>query len=229
MVQLSVTIQHVPWRKDRNIWTERVCDRLREEDPDLALTVVEDHERAGCWPTFRRALLAATGTHHVMLQDDVAICRDFLASTAAAIRARPADLLSLYTQSPMIEEARARGFAWLENPGESGPALVWPTALIPEFLEWQARHINPDFDSDTLRVSMWGLKTRRTTYATAPSLVQHLGSTSSSMNLDHPGRVSPFYIGSETSGLTIDWSRGLEAPPVDGKGINNHWWRYYHD
>src|SRR5262249_51425975 len=137
MENFSIAIQHTPQREDRREWVRRMLAQLNAENPEANVTVVEDKEREGCWPMYRRALKASGGgSHHLVLQDDLSLCADFIRSVAGVIRARPSNLVSLYTNSALVAEVRQRGESWLEKPA-MGPSVVWPQTLIQEFLEWQ--------------------------------------------------------------------------------------------
>lgn len=228
MNDLGIAIQHTPHRADRREWVRAMLTQLRRESPRLRVTVVEDARREGCWPTYRRALEAAgTATHHVVLQDDLALCKAFVRSVRAVIRARPDSLVTLYTNSDAVFRARARGESWIENASGAGPALIWPNKLIGEFLRWQDAHIRREFPWDDLRVSMWLVKTGRRAFATVPSLIQHLGCGVSTLDLNGRSKVAAWYVGSEHSALDIDWSRGLSLPVKDNTPIRPLWWAYY--
>jgi hypothetical protein len=210
MSDFGIAIQHTPDRADRRGWVRAMLKQLRRESPSTPVAVVADRRLEGCWPTYRRALEAAGGApHHLVLQDDLALCGDFVASVRAVIRARPDSIVALYTNADSVFRARARGESWVEKAGASGPALLWPKGLIGEFLRWQEAHILEDFPWDTVRVSMWLIKTARRAYATVPSLTQHLGCGVSTLGLNGSCKVAAWYVGSERSALGIDWSRGL--------------------
>src|SRR5688572_6141367 len=71
----SVAIQHAPWADDRREWVRAMVEQLRDEAPELPVAIVADEARSGCWPTFRRALESGqSGTHHLLLQDDLELC-----------------------------------------------------------------------------------------------------------------------------------------------------------
>jgi len=230
MTDLSIAIQHTPAYPDRREWVRAMVSQLSKENPDIPLTIIEDTEREGCWPTYRRALLAAgAASHHLVLQDDIGLCRDFIASVANVIRARPGNLISLYTNAAAVTKARAKGDAWIEKAGICGPAMIWPKDLIGEFLEWQDAHIDPAFAWDTVRVSMWLIKTSKRAFATVPSLTQHLGCGLSTMGLNGRSKVAAWYIGAETSALGIDWSQGLRSPERDSTSVRPEWWQYFHE
>lgn len=231
MNDLSVAIQHTPSRDDRRRWAREMIAQLRREAPRLRVTLVSDETLEGCWPTYRRALEAAGGkaSHHVVLQDDLALCMDFVGSVRAVVRARPDSVVALYTNAHSVWRARERGESWVEKAGASGPALVWPRELIGEFLRWQEAHVRQDFPWDTVRVSMWLIKTGRKAFATVPSLVQHLGCGASTLGLNGRSKVAAWYVGSERSALGVDWTRGLSLPVREATNIPPEWWAYYRD
>src|SRR4030095_5754826 len=133
---VSIAIQHAPQSIDRRGWVKAMMDQLRFEDPEVPLVLVEDTNEEGCWPTYRRALAASgDAPHHLMLQDDLGLCRDFIETVKELIRVRPADLVALYTNSGSVHKARQRGESWIEKEGGAGPAVIWPTELIREFVE----------------------------------------------------------------------------------------------
>lgn len=229
MVDLSIAIQHTPGREDRRRWVQAMCGQIRNEDAQLQLSVIEDLAAEGCWPTHRRALEAVgSASHHLVLQDDVGLCGDFLYSVEQVIRAMPGHLISLYSNAQQVHGARALGDAWIVDYA-CGPAVIWPSHLIVEFLNWQERFIDAAFAWDNVRVSMWLIKTARQSFATVPSLVQHLGCTSSILGLNHPSKVAAWWIGEDRSGADVDWTRGREAPLEAECKIQSEWWDYYHE
>jgi hypothetical protein len=228
MVDLSVAIQHTPHREDRRKWAQAIIEQLRNENPDLPIAVIEDTQNEGCWPTYRRALEAAVAaSHHLVLQDDLGLCRDFIPSVKEVIRVKPANLIALYTNATSVFTARERGESWIEKSGVSGPAVIWPTGLIGEFLQWQDAHIDHNFVFDTVRVSMWLIKTSKRAFATVPSLTEHLGYESSTLGLNSPSKVAAWFIGEDTSALDIDWSLGASSPVQDGSNVRPEWWEHF--
>jgi hypothetical protein len=205
--------------------------QLRSEDPSVPIRLIEDTQLEGCWPTYRRALEAAgDASHHLVLQDDLGLCMDFIQSVKEVIRARPNNIIALYTNSDSVFRARDRGEAWVEKAGACGPSVIWPKDLIAEFLQWQDTHIDPGFEFDTVRVSMWLIKTSKKAYVTVPSLTQHLGCESSTLGLNSPTKVAAWYIGADQSALGIDWSRGLSSPAAqDSTPIRPEWWDHFRE
>ncbi|HSS22491.1 MAG TPA: hypothetical protein VLL54_20640 [Pyrinomonadaceae bacterium] len=227
-MNLSIAIQHTPDDSYRRTWVEAMLQKLRNEEPALPIHVVEDKERHGSWPTYRRTLMTANGaSHHLILNDDVSLCKDFLAAARKAISARPKNIISLYTNSPYVFTARQRGESWIEKSLVAGPAIIWPTALIREFIDWERVHIRTDFPWEDARVSMWLYKTCRRAFATVPSLAQHLGYKASLIGLNASSKVATWYVGDQRSALEIDWSRGLTAWIRDPERVKPEWWKFY--
>ena len=230
MIDLSIAIQHTPHREDRRQWARAIIEQLQNENPDVPIAVIEDTQCEGCWPTYRRALEAAVdASHHVVLQDDLGLCRDFIRSVKEVIRVRPENLIALYTNATSVLTARERGESWIEKAGVSGPAVVWPSGLIGEFLQWQDRHIDSSFEFDTVRVSMWLIKTSKRAFATVPSLTEHLGCESSTLGLNSRSKVAAWFIGEDRSALDIDWSLGVSTPVKDGSNVRPEWWEHFRD
>lgn len=230
MTGFSIAIQHSPNHADRRVWTQAMVEQLYRENPSIPVAVIKDTQREGCWPTYRRALDAACGaSHHLVLQDDLRLCRDFIRSVEGLIRARPRNLIALYTNANSVLTARDRGESWIEKAGVSGPAVIWPNDLITEFLQWQDTHIDCNFPWDTVRVSMWLIKTSKRAFATVPSLTQHLGCESSILGLNDPSKVATWYIGEDQSAVDIDWSLGLTSPAKDTTRILPEWWEHFRE
>lgn len=230
MTELSIAIQHTPSRADRRMWVQSMLKQLRSENPNIPIALIRDTQLEGCWPTYRRALEAAgEASHHVVLQDDVGLCKDFIKSVEGVIRVRTGNLIALYTNAESVFAARARGESWIERAGVCGPAMIWPKHLIAEFLQWQDSHIDSNFEFDTVRISMWLIKTSKRAFATVPSLTQHLGWESSTMGLNSSSKVATWYIGKDQSGLGIDWSLGVSSPVKDASNIKPEWWKHFRE
>jgi hypothetical protein len=227
MSDLSIAIQHTPGHIDRQQWTQAMVTQLQTENPEISISVIQDSQRQGCWPTYRRTLEAANGaTHHIVLQDDVELCDDFLKSVKTVIGMRSQNLIELYTHSPSAQAVRERGESWMQTYAAHGPGLIWPRNLISEFLNWQDQHIDPNCPWDDIRISMWLVKTSRQAFATVPSLIQHLGGLSSVMGLNSAKKIATWYIGATQSGTQVDWTKGFHTPLQDSEW-NPDWWQYF--
>ena len=149
MADLSIAIQHTPaHRGAAGMGQGDGQAQIRREDANIPLAVVEDKKREGSWPTFLRTLQATSGaTHHLVLNDDLALCKDFVSSVRRVIRARPFQPCS---RSTLIREWRsphgAQRESWIQNSGVEGAAVVWPRALIAEFVSVaKVFHVRPNW------------------------------------------------------------------------------------
>ncbi|WP_406191647.1 hypothetical protein [Streptomyces griseus] len=106
--------------------------------PELGLRVVVDPDPAGPPTALRTARLAwsavaAGATHHLVIQDDVTLCPDFLPHLLAAVRSRPEGALSFFTHwgshlSYAVRLAALEDLSWTEAVGTYLPtvALLMP-------------------------------------------------------------------------------------------------------
>lgn len=211
-MRLSAAVMAHPKR------SEMVSDLLERLDRDVPVVWDEVNDRHD---TGARAMEAfdPTCTHHLVIQDDALPCRDLLAGAERALEHVPDGCpASLYTgrAKPFGHEInralhRKRTDAcWVTMRGIYwGPAVILPTALIPEMLEWYrgegSRVVNYD-----RRMSTWFALSGVSTWYTRPSLVEHRGDESLSHH-GTKGRHALQFIGSDRSALGIDWS----GPVVD--------------
>ena len=180
------------------------------------IDVVEDPKREGVWPTTKRAwkrLWVTTGTHALVLQDDMLPCLGFYSLATAAIEANPSVPICFFTMRRMtlVEPARRAGLSWAAAPDVAiGGSTVMPMHLLEDFLKWEARNVDPAYPHDDGRLCLWAIDTKRLIWVTIPSLLQHVGDKST---LGHGGldRTAGWY---EDNPPDIDWTKGLYRPIV---------------
>jgi hypothetical protein len=181
---------------------------------------VVDRGEHGPWWSWRLCWIAglATGADHVLvIQDDVLPCRDFLGGVQQAIQHRPEDILGFFTVRRIQAEALEVHKSWIKSKTTWVQALVIPSATLPDFLEWSAAHIDPDYYSCDRRLTCYQLKKATPAFVSAPSLVEHIGSARSLIGhgkLPKP-RLASRFIGEDVSALTIDWDARLNDPLRD--------------
>lgn len=174
----------------------------------------------GLWPNHRRAwqahVRAPQATHHLVLEDDLVLCRDFLLGTKRAIASVRNGPISLYSVRKVCDRCRAESRHWAEIvDGSWGQALILPVDMVAEMLAWDARYLRQDYSDYDGRLLMWSLATGRTWYCTQPSLVDHAGASSSTIGFSNRNRRARWFIGADKSALDIDWTIGAEDPPRD--------------
>jgi len=206
MITLSAAIMHAGWAEERKFTVRALQNALR---PAHRLQLVVDNDRDGIWPTARRAWMAASGTHHMVVQDDVQLCEGFLELATAAIEARPDAAISFFGfAGKAIRAARDAGLSWVGIEGHAtGAAVCLPSAWVGEWLRWCRDHVAEDYRHDDTRLQVWLAATGRTMWFTVPCLAEHLGDkTSISGNRPPLARVAAVY--NQQPG-TIDWTKGL--------------------
>ncbi|WP_405008118.1 hypothetical protein OHV13_32155 [Kitasatospora purpeofusca] len=142
-IVLSAVVMSHPRRAAR---AEELCRAY----PELGLTVVYDPEPDGvpsAWRTARHAWAAVTpgATHHLVLQDDLALAPDFAARLREAVAARPDDPLCLFAEwgsrtANAVRIAALHGFSWAPVVDDYIPcaALVLPAQAARGFDEYAA-------------------------------------------------------------------------------------------
>lgn len=154
-------------------------------------------------------------THHLVIQDDVLPCTDFLRHARNALSAKPDRVTAFYvgtnafvTHRTMLVAAAA-GQSWVEGFFASwvpALALAIPSWMVPSLVEFEDG-TRPVADDDVY--GRWCRTNGWPWWATIPSLVDHDDNAPSLMRSVHAGgrRVAACWIGDCDPGL-IDWTRG---------------------
>jgi hypothetical protein len=185
--------------------------------PELPGAEVVWDEKNDRWDTGRRSLLAydPRASHHVVVQDDAILCRDFLGGVEAAAAVAGESPIGLYTGrvrphqntiTPTVRRALAQGAPFMVAPGPYwGVALVIPTAHIDELVAWGDG--NPTILNYDRRIAAWYEQQAVECWYTVPSLVDHRPvDENPSLISGRVGnrRAHRFCTG---SALDIDWTR----------------------
>jgi hypothetical protein len=215
-MSLSVAIMAHPGRKAQ---VAQLLDRIGD------VPVAWD-QKSNLWDTRRRATLAYDPgcTHHLVLQDDVLVCRDLVAGVERALEYAPADVpLSLYIgqRRPLAVPVRAMCLEACECDASWvtmrtllwGPAVIVPTLAIPEMVAYG--DTLQKVPHDDRRVGLyWETQAQERCWYTWPSLVDHADGPSMvngrlGTDRSHAGeqyRIAHNFIGEEASALDLDWT-----------------------
>lgn len=123
------------------------------------------------WQCAQMAWRAVRGDYHIVMHDDMRPCVDFVAQVRAIVmnHRQPFSFWGSRTEEKMPRDGGFLSyctFAW-------GGALGMPAYLIPQFLDWCAAKIDPDWNMDDTRFALWCAATGRRVYVPHPNLVQH--------------------------------------------------------
>jgi hypothetical protein len=207
MASFSIAIQGVATRHQHHI-------RLEKELPRAKFAIDYRITRKVQY-TWRAALELAdpTADYHLILQDDVTVCPDFeetvlkiIGNIKAACPVLPH--LALYCPKRIIAEMRGSSVNFVRLMGGAwGQAHMYPVSRIQEFLEYDAANFKPDWNTDDGRLEIWSMDTREPIWATAPSLVQHLGANESTIGFSNKNKVAAWFA--EESPLGMKWNPSL--------------------
>lgn len=172
----------------------------------------------GLWPNHYRSwasgMLSGEATHHLVMEDDLALCKDFLEGVIEAISWAPHGPISLYINRKVVDDCREAGSSWARvEDGMWGQALILPSEQVVEFIRWDRENLRPEAFAYDSRLAMWSLATGKPVWCTVPSLVEHAGAGASTIGYSNSRRVSRWFIGENASALDIDWSQGAVDPP----------------
>lgn len=174
--------------------------------PDEGQTTRENSNIA--WNYFNRG-----ATHHLVLQDDVQLCKHFLSALPKVVAQKPKAPLALYSGRKQACETLKKNKRWIATNWIWGQAIILPTKDIPLLLGWQKRYVKTDYPSSDFSISAFYEFQRRRAFLPVPLLVQHCQSKSL---MGHTGGIAN--IGkcfADDLGVdvrTIDWTLGSETP-----------------
>lgn len=221
-MSLSIAIMAHPAR------LEDVERLLAQMDPDarkfgVRLEVCFEHGD-GLWDTAKRTWRAydPEATHHLVLQDDLALCQDFIPGVLRALEFIPDNVpVGLFNRWGYIKKAHKRGHAWARSPNVTqGQALMLPTNLIEHFITWCDENLKPVARSYDMRFDLWMMNNGHLIWNTVPCLVQHIGGTRSVFVRDsgrktNGARIAKMFIGEDKSALfDVDFSKGADNPGI---------------
>ncbi|MDP3983981.1 MAG: hypothetical protein Q8Q52_03115 [Acidimicrobiia bacterium] len=191
---------------------------------DRDIPVVWD-EKNDIWDTGRRAMLAAKpgSDYHLVLQDDLLVCRDLLAGLESALEHLPHQtIVSLYMGQQRWMELIDRVLdLWENHPhvwvksqnARWGPAVCVPSDWTRDLVAFGDTMSKPSYDQ---RINQWRSKRRHTCYYTWPSLVEHR--LSPSLIGHRLERQARRFIGTDASALDVDWSGAVADINHDPEG-----------
>jgi hypothetical protein len=187
------------------------AEQLQRGHPELGIDVAVDPDPTGKAATLRTAKLAWSkvrpgATHHLVLQDDVLLCRDFAPAMTQALQVAPEGAVSLFANwatstAQALRLAALAGASWTPAVDRWTPtqALVLPAAVAARFADYAERCSESTPDN----VAMAGFLAEQglTTYVSIPNLVEHGASDSLLFNdLLFGIRDSTVFAGAEDLG-----------------------------
>lgn len=210
--RLSVAVMAHPARAAQ---VEELCARL-----DRRVRIVWD-EKQDRWDTGRRSQLAfdPEATHHLVVQDDAVVPRDFIAGVERACGYIPQGAaMSLYLGAVRPHSARiaravrvaGHDVSWIVMRDlHWGVGVVLPTGIIQQLIRDSDRR--PNIAEYDRRMSRWLVGRQIEVWYTWPSLVDHRHGPSLVAHGDR--RHAHEFIGEDASALDVDLAKpALKVP-----------------
>ena len=197
-------------------------------------TILSDDHGMGCWRNCMRAWRSVSerATHHLVIEDDLIFCRDFMDGVRAAIEMQPYAPISFYANRKECQEAHDQGKSWVLIPdGTWGQAVCLPAQMARDFTAWCDRRISPEAPKgehvylDSF-LALYLMEIKKAAWCTVPSLVDHAGANRSLIGIGHAQKRARVFLGADRSALEIDWTKGFDRP-VRGKPSMNPRYRAY--
>jgi len=180
--------------------------------------IERDTARAGAWIPTRKAykrLIYSGTTHHLVLQDDVVVSKNFIKTVRLFAELLPNELVCFFSMRNVAQEAADLGKNWFTTPtGVWGNSILFPTAMLQGILRWERKHIKPDCYHDDERIAAYlkyGPGKGKKVWHPCPSLVEHTAPSDSLLGHNHPRRVNQVWIG-DADPLEIDWAKDIDSP-----------------
>ncbi|MDW4901628.1 hypothetical protein RB625_24745 [Streptomyces californicus] len=191
--RLSASVMTVP---ERVVHARSISTELGD------IPVITDTSRGGPLRNSLRAWKAydLSASHHLLLQDDIALAPDLIARMEAACAAHPDAILSGYaswhtSSGAAMRLAAVSGASWVETVGDGyfpTLAMVMPTAYIGEYVEFAERYRDVIKHDD--HVVFWFLRQHGIrALISAPAMVEHRGiATAAGNHPDFPQHAACF-------------------------------------
>lgn len=235
-VTFAVTFTYAPWVEWRVECTQNQREQIAGSN---YVTEIYEHACDQSNPTLssRRAAMEAVvdtdASHVLMLQDDLDLCQNFIEATRNAVQAVPNRIVQLLSPWEEATEIYDGGCRWLRREGHPwGPALVMPTEMVRDFLDWVDIFMD-GFDKDDDCIGCWNcLETPYDIWVAVPGLVEHLGAfeniAGESRTHGHRDRDAELYVDEmDVESVDIDWSFGsADAVPVQRRQVRTECLEY---
>lgn len=220
MTKIKLVIQHHPDRKRHLSFLLHGLQVDRRDNYEVS------ENDGGTWNACQQALskLGVDDTHILVIQDDALPCLDLLPAAEQIAEAAGDQPVTLFTNNPRATGALARGHTFMQiNVWFMAQAYILSREFIKEFLAWDAIHAIGGRMADDEHLALFCYCNKIPVLATIPSLVEHLGWRTTTIDerrpnkryLDVSRRVASTFLGFENKATDIDWRVGIKTPYID--------------
>lgn len=215
MKKISIALFTHPLRKTQ---LKKTLKSLKSSD----ITIIKDNGVNSIWETAKRAWLAydKDATHHLVLQDDITACKNFLPALPHILKNMPDDAcFSFCDNIKYMKEAYDNSHRWLlSNKVTHAQGLAIPTSIIHDWIDWSDWHVREEYYHDDGRLEMFLIKHKIYIYHTIPSLLHHkdegsvkrkirqLSTPEDISKKDFEPYMESIFAGEDFDPFTVDWS-----------------------
>jgi len=172
------------------------------------------------WECAKSCLLSAEPeeTHLVIMQDDILFCKDFATTVNHLISLLPDEIITLFSNSEHINLALKQNINWVKlKVWFMAQCYIVPVKVAKDMVSWIDEYVKEQVTLDDDRMATYCFYHNRQVYATAPSLVEHIGFADTTLRnyneyfrLKSIHRIATRFIGFEKSGMSVDWRNTIK-------------------
>jgi hypothetical protein len=225
--KVKVSISIMAHHSRVKLYIPRLIKAIGEE---YDVKVAIDYVSSGAWQTARRAwmLFDDDSTHHILLQDDVMVCKNFMLATHKICKAYNNHCITFHSHRKIADEALEKGLNYAKFHYVTGQALCMPVEKIKQFVAWSDKFVDDKLRYDDSRLSMFNTIHQYEQVITVPNLVQHFygGSILGTPTNNKQARTYP---GDEFDALSVNWSRTKSLAGSKNLPNGNSDWQYCYD
>jgi hypothetical protein len=171
-----------------------------------------DTKGIGCWQNQKRSwqMYTEDATHHMVIQDDVKVCNNFIPAVLKALEANPDNAISWSNHATNASLAIRDDQHWITmSYGCCGQCNTLPISMIKPFIAWEMATFNQSNEGKFLRsnadtrLSAFLAEQNMVTYSPVPYLVDHVEMGSL---LHHSVAVASEYFCAIDNPQDINWA-----------------------
>lgn len=192
--------------KPRRKMVLKMCEQLGLSEEECV--IYDDRPSGGgtlytcrkCW----ESPVADGVTHRVVLQDDLELCNDFIATINKIINVNPEFIFTLFC--PRVRYSHAvddSPYVIIKGWNTWGQGIVMPVSYVKPMFEFADRELGADFPYDDGIYAWWAKRERIWIATTIPSTIQHLCPSDSTLGYNNKNKVSKVWRGKDLS--DVNW------------------------
>ena len=199
---------------DRSNWVKVIKDMLNDQRVEVFL----DNSGTpydGLYNLYK-TLKKEKPTYVLIMHNDVLPVFNLIPTVERLIKIFPNEAITLFTNNKAASKEYAKGNRWLRQKiWYYTQAYIMPFAVMQDMFEWIEKNVKRDERmSDDERLAMYFYFNNLPVLTTVPSLVEHIGWSSTLVSYDRPltdylnnkdHRMASLFMGVDQDPLKIDW------------------------